>query len=82
MLLFVYFAFKYTHIGKTTVFFRIVETITDYEFIFNIKALVIRPKSPVKVSQVEKDKNKLTSLYEEGYNDAKEMYKDIIKFIQ
>ena len=46
------------------------------------KALVIRPKSPVKVSQVEKDKNKLTSLYQEGYNDAKEMYKDIIKFIQ
>ena len=46
------------------------------------KALTIRPKNPVKVSQVEKDKNKLTSLYEEGYNDAKELYDDIINFIE
>ena len=31
---------------------------------------------------LEKDKNKLTSLYEEGYNDAKELYDDIINFIE
>ena len=45
-------------------------------------ALVIRPKSPVKVSQIEKDVDKLTKLYNEGYNDAKESYEKIIEFIK
>lgn len=44
-------------------------------------ALVIRPKSPVKVSQIEKNIDKLTQLYNDGYNDAKESYNDIINFI-
>ena len=44
-------------------------------------ALVIRPKNPVKVSQVEKNVVKLTQLYEEGYNDAKELYDKILDFI-
>lgn len=43
--------------------------------------LVIRPKKPVKVSQVEKDVNKLTALYEEDYNDTKELYDEILDFI-
>lgn len=43
--------------------------------------LVIRPKSPVKVSQVEKNIDKLTMLYNEGYNNAKELYEDILNFI-
>ena len=45
-------------------------------------ALVIRPKSPVKVSQIEKDVDKLTKLYNEGYNDAKESNEKIIEFIK
>ena len=45
-------------------------------------ALVIRPKSPVKVSQIEKDVDKLTKLYNEGYNDTKESYEKIIEFIK
>ena len=45
-------------------------------------ALVIRPKSPVKVSQIEKDVDKLTKLYNEGYNDAKESYEKIVEFIK
>ena len=45
-------------------------------------ALVIRPKSPVKVSQIEKDVDKLTKLYNDGYNDAKESYEKIIEFIK
>lgn len=45
-------------------------------------ALVIRPKKPVKVSQVEKDKTKLITLYNDGYNDAKEAYEDILNFIK
>ncbi|MEG1131267.1 MAG: patatin family protein [Romboutsia sp.] len=47
----------------------------------NGDVLVIRPKSPVKVSQVEKNIDKLTMLYNEGYNNAKELYEDILDFI-
>lgn len=43
--------------------------------------LVIRPKAPVKVSQIEKNVSKLTDLYNEGYNDAKNSYEKIIEFI-
>lgn len=44
--------------------------------------LVIRPKKPVNVSQIEKNTKKLTSLYEEGYDDAKELYDKILDFIK
>lgn len=44
-------------------------------------AFVIQPKGPVSISRVEKDKTKLKTLYNEGYNDAKECYEDLIKFI-
>lgn len=44
--------------------------------------LVIRPKKPVNVSQIEKNAKKLTSLYEEGYYDAKELYDKILDFIK
>jgi len=44
-------------------------------------ALVIRPKSVVKVSQVEKNYDKLYNLYMDGYNDAKESYDKILNFI-
>lgn len=44
--------------------------------------LVIRPKNPVNVSQIEKNAKKLTSLYEEGYDDAKELYDKILDFIK
>lgn len=45
-------------------------------------ALVIRPRGKVKVSQVEKDKSKLETLYMDGYNDGKAYYEKIIKFIK
>lgn len=44
-------------------------------------ALVIRPKSVVKVNQVEKNVDKLYNLYMDGYNDAKESYNKIMNFI-
>ncbi len=44
-------------------------------------AFIIRPKFPVKVSQIEKDVDKLTKLYNDGYNDAKESYEKIMEFI-
>lgn len=43
---------------------------------------VIRPKKPVKISQLEKNREKLNQLYEDGYNDAKEVYNDILKFMK
>lgn len=45
------------------------------------EVFVIQPKRPVNISRVEKDKTKLKALYDEGYNDAKECYEDLIKFI-
>lgn len=45
------------------------------------EVFVIQPKGPVSISRVEKDKTKLKDLYNEGYNDAKECYEDLIKFI-
>ena len=45
------------------------------------EAFVIQPKGPVNISRVEKDKRKLKALYDECYNDAKECYEDLIKFI-
>lgn len=45
------------------------------------EVFVIQPKGPVNISRVEKDKRKLKALYDEGYNDAKECYEDLIKFI-
>lgn len=47
----------------------------------NGEVFVIQPKWPVNISRVEKDKTKLKALYDEGYNDAKECYEDLIKFI-
>lgn len=47
----------------------------------NGEVFVIQPKEPVNISRVEKDKTKLKALYDEGYNDAKECYEDLIKFI-
>ena len=45
-------------------------------------AFIIRPKSPVKISQIEKNRERLNQLYEDGYNDAKEVYNDILKFMK
>ncbi len=45
------------------------------------EVFIIRPKKPVNISRVEKDKSKLKALYDEGYNDAKECYEDLIKFV-
>lgn len=54
----------------------LIKSLEDKKDIF-----VIRPKAPVKVSQIEKNVSKLTDLYNEGYNDAKNSYEKIIEFI-
>lgn len=45
------------------------------------KVFIIQPKEPVNISRVEKNKDKLKVLYDQGYNDAKEKYEELIKFL-
>lgn len=44
-------------------------------------AIVIRPKSPVTLGRLEKDKEKLRALYNDGYADAAELYPKISEFL-
>ena len=46
------------------------------------KAFVIRPKKPNDIGRIEKDRKKLEWLYEIGYNDAKESYDELMRFIE
>ena len=46
------------------------------------KVFIIQPKLPLKISKIEKDKDKLKELYDQGYEDAKELYEDLMKFLE
>lgn len=46
------------------------------------KAIVIRHSGELKVGRLERNSQKLLELYESGYEDAKNSYEEIIKFIQ
>lgn len=46
------------------------------------KAFVIAPSKPIEVGRLEKNKDKLAALYENGYRDAEEKYEEILKFIK
>ena len=46
------------------------------------EVFIIQPKLPVKISRIEKDKDKLKELYDQGYEDAKEIYEDLMKFLE
>lgn len=43
---------------------------------------LIQPKKASGVGRIEKDKTKLKALYEEGYQEAKECYEDLVKFLE
>ena len=45
-------------------------------------AFVIRPRNPVNIGSLEKDKKKLKSIYDQGYNDAKESFESLLKFLK
>jgi predicted patatin/cPLA2 family phospholipase len=45
------------------------------------KVFVIRPSEMLQVSRIERDKNKLTYLYEQGYKEAKKSYDKLQKWI-
>lgn len=44
------------------------------------KAFVIRPKEPVTIGRLEKDKDAIRELYKAGVKDTKEYYDDIVRF--
>ena len=46
------------------------------------KAFVIRPKVDIGVGRVEKDVEKLTRLYRQGYEDAERQYGELIEFLR
>ena len=45
------------------------------------KLFVIRPKEPVSVSRIEKNREKLEQLYEQGRNDAQNAYVRLLRFL-
>lgn len=45
------------------------------------KCFVIRPSSPLEVGKFERNKVKLEEIYDKGYEDAKALSEDLIKFI-
>lgn len=46
------------------------------------KVFVIQPQEEVKISQLEKNKERLKALYEQGYQDAKKHYSDLLEFLK
>lgn len=45
------------------------------------QAFVIRPKKASAVGRIEKDKEKLLALYEEGYRDAGDCYEELLAYL-
>lgn len=46
------------------------------------KVLIIRPSQDLAVKRTERDPNKLEQLYKLGYEDAKNLFNDILNFLQ
>lgn len=47
----------------------------------NGDVFVIRPKKPVNIGGTEKNREKLEALYNDGYNDAKDCYEELLKYL-
>ena len=47
----------------------------------NGEVFVIRPKKPVNIGRTEKNREKLEALYNDGYNDAKDCYEELLKYL-
>ena len=47
----------------------------------NGDVFVIRPKKPVNICRTEKNREKLEALYNDGYNDAKDCYEELLKYL-
>ena len=51
------------------------------ELEYNGDVFVIRPKKPVNIGRTEKNREKLEALYNDGYNDAKDCYEELLKYL-
>ena len=47
----------------------------------NGDVFVIRPKKPVNIGRTEKNREKFEALYNDGYNDAKDCYEELLKYL-
>lgn len=45
------------------------------------QVFVIRPMSSLQVKRMERDPQRLTNLYEEGYHEGKKVYQDLVKWL-
>lgn len=45
------------------------------------QAFVIRPQQASNVGRIERDKDKMKALYQEGYRDAEACYEDLLKYL-
>ena len=43
---------------------------------------MIRPHEKSNVGRIEKDKDKLIALYEEGYQEAENCYEDLLAYLE
>ena len=48
----------------------------------NGQAFVIRPRKASGIGRIEKDREKLRLLYEEGYQDARDCYEDLLHYLE
>ena len=46
------------------------------------ETFVLCPKKPVEVGRIEKDRGKLTALYQEGYDEAEPRYEELLAFLE
>lgn len=46
------------------------------------KVFIIQPQKPVTISRVETDANKLKKLYEDGFQDAKRLYDELMEYLK
>ena len=71
---------KIKHYGdKYIVYNEILDFIKELED--NGDVFVIRPKKPVNIGRTEKNREKLEALYNDGYNDAKDCYEELLKYL-
>ena len=53
-----------------------------YRQVENGQAYVIQPKHPSKVGRIEKDKDRLLELYQQGYDEAAAHYESLMKYLE
>lgn len=84
--------FRWAYSKQYKAYPKLVETIHNRHRMYNDtletlseledkgEAIVIRPSKPILIGRFEKDVEKLRTLYEEGYEDAKALYEQIKNF--